>query len=101
MCVTRQGVPPKRGGPRQVPRSPPLKHTTGYSNRSLVVKKSSSLPQIQFTRITYEYICIHLYPLVLYQIRYAFFCNSPELVWRKKETCFFRNCSESIQNCML
>ena len=22
--------PPKRGGPRQVPRSPPLKHTTGY-----------------------------------------------------------------------
>ena len=21
---------PKKGGPRQVPRSPPLKHTTGY-----------------------------------------------------------------------
>ena len=29
MCVTPQGGPPKRGGPRKVPRSPPLKHTTG------------------------------------------------------------------------
>jgi len=29
MRVTPQGGPPKRGGPRQVPRSPPLKHTTG------------------------------------------------------------------------
>jgi len=28
MPVTSQGGPPKRGGPRQVPRSPPLKHTT-------------------------------------------------------------------------
>jgi len=28
MRVTPQGGPPK-GGPRQVPRSPPLKHTTG------------------------------------------------------------------------
>jgi len=28
MRVTPQGRPPKRGGPRQVPRLPPLKHTT-------------------------------------------------------------------------
>ena len=28
MRVITQGVPPKRGGPRQVPRLPPLKHTT-------------------------------------------------------------------------
>jgi len=28
MTVTPQGGPPKRGGPRQVPRSAPLKHTT-------------------------------------------------------------------------
>ena len=27
---TSRGGPPKREGPRQVPRSPPLKHTTGY-----------------------------------------------------------------------
>jgi len=31
MRVTPQGGPPKRGGLRQVPRSPPLKHTTGHS----------------------------------------------------------------------
>ena len=30
MCVIPQGGPQKRGGPRQVPRSPPLKHTTAY-----------------------------------------------------------------------
>jgi len=30
MRVIPQGGPPKRGGPRQVPRSPPLKHTTAY-----------------------------------------------------------------------
>jgi len=30
MHVTPQGGPPKRGGPRQVPRSPPLKHTAAY-----------------------------------------------------------------------
>ena len=29
MRIIPQGGPPKRGGPRQVPRSPPLKHTTG------------------------------------------------------------------------
>jgi len=29
MRVTRQRGSPKRGDPRQVPRSPPLKHTTG------------------------------------------------------------------------
>jgi len=28
MCVIPQGGAPKKGGPRQVPRSPPLKHTT-------------------------------------------------------------------------
>jgi len=31
MRVTPQRGPPKKGGPRQVPRSPPLKHTTGDS----------------------------------------------------------------------
>jgi len=32
MRITPQGMPPKRGGgPRQVPRSPPLKHTTVYN----------------------------------------------------------------------
>jgi len=30
MRIIPQGGPPKRGGPRQVPRSPPLKHTTAY-----------------------------------------------------------------------
>jgi len=30
MRVTPQDGPPKSGGPRQVPRSPPLKHTTAY-----------------------------------------------------------------------
>jgi len=30
MRVTPQGGSPKRGGPRQVPRSPLLKHTTAY-----------------------------------------------------------------------
>jgi len=30
MCVIPQGGPPKRGGLTQVPRSPPLKHTTDY-----------------------------------------------------------------------
>jgi len=29
--VTPEGGAPKRGGPRQVPRSPPLKHTTAYT----------------------------------------------------------------------
>jgi len=29
MGVTPQGGGPKRRGPRQMPRSPPLKHTTG------------------------------------------------------------------------
>jgi len=40
-CNTSRGGPPKRGDPRQVPRSPPLKHTTDsksswhwYSERS-------------------------------------------------------------------
>jgi len=31
MRVTRDGGTPKKGGPRQVPRSPPLKHTTDCS----------------------------------------------------------------------
>jgi len=31
MRVTPQGGDPKRGGPKQVARSPPLKHTTGYT----------------------------------------------------------------------
>jgi len=30
MSNTSRGAP-KKGGPRQVPRSPPLKHTTGYA----------------------------------------------------------------------
>jgi len=30
MRVTPDGGDPKRGGPRQVPRSPPLKHTTDH-----------------------------------------------------------------------
>jgi len=30
MRVTPQGGGAKRGGPRQVPRSPPLKHTTVF-----------------------------------------------------------------------
>ena len=37
MRVTPQGGPPKRRGPRQVPRSPPLKHTTGYSSNCKIV----------------------------------------------------------------
>ena len=32
MRVVPQGEPPKRGGPRQVPRSPPLKHTTACTS---------------------------------------------------------------------
>jgi len=31
MRVTPEGGAPKKGGPRQVPRSPPLKHTTEYN----------------------------------------------------------------------
>jgi len=31
MRVTPQGEGPKKGGPRQVPRSPPLKHTTDHN----------------------------------------------------------------------
>jgi len=31
MRVIPQGGAPKKGGPRQVPRSPPLKHTTAYA----------------------------------------------------------------------
>jgi len=30
MHVTPQGGAPEIGGPRQVPRSPPLKHTTAF-----------------------------------------------------------------------
>jgi len=33
MRVIPQGGAPKKGGPRQVPRSPPLKHTTAYKNQ--------------------------------------------------------------------
>jgi len=36
MRVIPQGGAPKKGGPRQVPRSPPLKHTTG--NNTAVTK---------------------------------------------------------------
>jgi len=38
MPVTPQGGPPKRGGPRQVPRSPPLKHTTDYSGFAVLLQ---------------------------------------------------------------
>jgi len=38
MRVIPQGRPPKRGGPRQVPRSPPLKHTTEQKDK-LIRKK--------------------------------------------------------------
>jgi len=31
MRVTPEGGPPKKGGSSQVPRSPPLKHTTAYT----------------------------------------------------------------------
>jgi len=31
MRVKPEGGPPKRGGPRQVPRLPPFKHTTGLN----------------------------------------------------------------------
>jgi len=37
MRITPQGGPPKRRGQRQVPRSPPLKHTTGYSSNCKIV----------------------------------------------------------------
>jgi len=40
MCVTPQRGAPKKGGLRQVPRSPPLKHTTArslLSNRALTL----------------------------------------------------------------
>jgi len=42
MRVTAQGVPPKRGGPRQVPRSPPLKHTTGEEECRRMGKKHAT-----------------------------------------------------------
>jgi len=35
MRVTPEGGPLKRGGPRQVLRSPPLKHTTGYKSEGI------------------------------------------------------------------
>ena len=35
MRVIPQGGPPKRGGPRQMPRSPPLKNTTDWLVPSL------------------------------------------------------------------
>jgi len=38
MHVRPQGGAPKKGGPRQVPRSPPLKHTTGLHPRSQFTK---------------------------------------------------------------
>jgi len=41
MRVIPQGGTPKREGPRQVPRTPPLKHTTAY----LLLKKIFMLKQ--------------------------------------------------------
>ena len=46
MRVTPQGGPQKRGGPMQVPRSPPLKHTTGDTTLGVV----SAQPQRIYTK---------------------------------------------------
>jgi len=43
MHVTLQEGPPKRGGPRQVPRSPPLKHSTVCMHRKTSKFKQSVL----------------------------------------------------------
>jgi len=44
MHVTPQGWAPKTGGPRQVPRSPPLKHTTACThNKSAILPPNVNL----------------------------------------------------------
>jgi len=48
MRVTPQRGAPKKGGPRQVPRLPPLKHITGYDNplgKYFNIELNSIVPQ--------------------------------------------------------
>jgi len=43
MRVTPEGGAPKKGVPRQVPRLPPLEHTTGHDKRFLSLAQMDKL----------------------------------------------------------
>jgi len=57
MRVIPKGGPPKRGGPRQVPRSPPLKHTTGdRTSRSMTQDGASPIAALVVTLSTRDHV---------------------------------------------